>query len=48
MTPVTDPRIESFLADVLALEGDNPDAIHEGVLVAVVDCEQIFQSAGSE
>ena len=44
MTAVTDPRIESFLADVLALEGDNPDAIHEGVLVAVVDCEQIFKA----
>ena len=41
---MTDPRIESFLADVLALEGDNPDAIHEGVLVAVVDCEQIFKA----
>ena len=44
MTPVTDRRIESFLADVLALEGDYPDAIHEGVLVAVVDCEQIFKA----
>jgi hypothetical protein len=26
-----DQRIESFLADVLALAGENPDAIREGV-----------------
>jgi hypothetical protein len=25
-----DQRIESFLADVLALAGENPDAIREG------------------
>ena len=28
-----DQRIESFLADVLALAGENPDAIREGVRV---------------
>src|SRR5271169_3803896 len=38
-----DARIEAFLADVLALEGENPDAIREGVHVALADCEQIFK-----
>ena len=47
MTPMTDARVESFLADALALEGENPDAIREGVHVALGDCEEI-QSAGSE
>ena len=28
-----DQRIEAFLADVLALAGENPDAIREGVRV---------------
>ena len=31
------------LADVLALAGENPDAIREGVRVAFVDCEAIFR-----
>jgi hypothetical protein len=31
VTPMTDARIEAFLADVLALEGENPDAVREGV-----------------
>jgi hypothetical protein len=31
VTPMGDARIEAFLADVLALEGENPDAIREGV-----------------
>ena len=43
MTPMTDARVESFLADVLALEGENPDAIREGVHVALGDCEEIFK-----
>jgi len=30
-----DQRIESFLADVLALAGEEPDAIREGVNVAL-------------
>ena len=30
-----DQRIEAFLADVLALAGENPDAIREGVRVAL-------------
>ena len=39
-----DQRIESFLADVLALAGKNPDAIREGVRVAFADCEAIFRA----
>ena len=41
---MTDARVESFLADVLALEGDNPDAIRQGVHVALGDCEEIFKA----
>ena len=44
VTPMTDARIESFLADVLALEGENPEAIREGVHIALADCEQIFKA----
>ena len=36
--PMTDARIESFLADVLALEGENPEAIREAVHIALADC----------
>ena len=39
-----DQRIESFLADVLALAGDAPDAIREGVRVALADCGAIFRA----
>ena len=39
-----DERIESFLADVLALEGENANAIREGVRVAMADYEQIFRA----
>ena len=39
-----DERIESFLVDVLALEGENENAIREGVRVALADCEQIFRA----
>ena len=35
-----DRRIEAFLADVLALAGENPDAIREGVRVALADCRR--------
>ena len=38
-----DPRIESFLADVLALAGEEPDAVREGVRVALAKCEAIFR-----
>jgi hypothetical protein len=39
-----DQRIEAFLADVLALAGESPDAIREGVRVALADCEAIFRA----
>jgi hypothetical protein len=39
-----DQRIESFLADVLALAGKEPDAIREGVRVALANCEEIFRA----
>jgi hypothetical protein len=39
-----DQRIEAFLADVLALEGEDENAIREGVRVALADCEQIFKA----
>src|SRR5262249_18966538 len=39
-----DERIEAFLADVLALEGENDNAIREGVRMALADCEQIFKA----
>jgi glycine amidinotransferase len=38
-----DQRIEAFLADVLALAGENPDAIREGVRVARASCEALFR-----
>ena len=31
---MSDARIEAFLADVLALEGENPEAIRDGVHIA--------------
>ena len=36
MTPMSDARMESFLADVLALEGESLEA---GVHIALTDCE---------
>ena len=39
-----DQRIESFLADVLALAGVTPELIREGVHVALARCEQIFRA----
>ena len=33
----------SFLTDVLALAGEDPDAVREGVRVALADCEAIFR-----
>ena len=44
MTPMADARIESFLADVLALEGEDPDAIRDGVRVALADCGEIYRA----
>ena len=43
-----DERIESFLADVLALEGENSNAIREGVRIALADYEQIFRAQEAE
>ena len=33
-----DQRIESFLGDVLALAGEEPDAVREGVRVTLAKC----------
>jgi hypothetical protein len=38
-----DRRIESFLGDVLALAGEEPDAVWEGVRVALAKGEAIFR-----
>ena len=38
-----DQRIESFLGDVLALTGEEPDAVPEGVRRALAKCEAIFR-----
>jgi hypothetical protein len=38
-----DQRIESFLADVLALAGKEPEAVRRGVRDALGDCEAIFR-----
>ena len=43
-----DQRIESFLGDVLALAGEEPDAVRQGVRVALAKCEAIFRAAGAE
>ena len=39
-----DERVEAFLADVLALEGEEAGAIREAVRVALTDCEQVFRA----
>jgi hypothetical protein len=39
-----DERIEAFLADVLALEGEDANAVRQGVRAALADCEQIFRA----
>jgi len=39
-----DEVIEAYLADVLALEGEKPEAINAGVRVALGDAEKIFRS----
>jgi hypothetical protein len=38
-----DQRIELFLTDILALAGEDPEAVREGVDVALADCEAIFR-----
>ena len=39
-----DQRIESFLADVLALGGEEPDVVRDEVRVALGDYEAIFRA----
>jgi hypothetical protein len=39
-----DERVEAFLADVLALGGEEASAIREAVRVALADCEQVFRA----
>ena len=39
-----DQRIESFLTDVFALMGEEPEAVREGVRRALGDCEAIFRA----
>ena len=39
-----DERIESFLVDVLALEGEDENAVRHGVRVALSDYDQIFRA----
>jgi hypothetical protein len=39
-----DQRIEAFLADVLALAGEEPDAVRDGVRAALADCGAIFRA----
>lgn len=41
---IMDQRIEAFLTDVLALAGEEPDAMREGVRVALAGCEKIFRA----
>jgi hypothetical protein len=42
-----DQRIESFLGDVLALAGEEPDAVRDGARVALAKCEDL-PGAGAE
>ena len=44
LTEPLDQRIESFLADILALAGEDLDAIARWVRVALADCEEIFRA----
>jgi hypothetical protein len=39
-----DERVEAFLADVLALKGEDANATREGVRVALADYEQRFRA----
>jgi hypothetical protein len=39
-----DQRIEAFLADVLALAGEDTNALRVGVRDALADCEAIFRA----
>jgi hypothetical protein len=39
-----DERVEAFLADVLALEGEEANAMREGVRGVLADYEQLFRA----
>jgi len=39
-----DERVEAFLADVLALEGEEASAIREAARVALADYERVFRA----
>jgi hypothetical protein len=39
-----DERVEAFLADVLALEGEDAGAVRQGVRVALADYAQQFRA----
>jgi hypothetical protein len=39
-----DQRIEAFLADVLALAGEDTNVVRAGVRDAMADCEAIFRA----
>jgi hypothetical protein len=39
-----DQRIESFLTDVLALAGEEPETVSQGVRRALGDCKAIFRA----
>jgi hypothetical protein len=39
-----DERVEAFLADVLALAGEEANAIRQGVRGALADYEQLFRA----
>jgi hypothetical protein len=39
-----DERVEAFLADMLALEGEEANAIREGVRGALADYEELFRA----
>jgi len=39
-----DQRIETFLTDVLALAGEEPEAVSQGVRRALGDCEAVFRA----
>jgi hypothetical protein len=42
-----DQRVEAFLADALALEGETPDAIRQAVRAGLADCEAVFRAQES-
>ena len=39
-----DERVEAFLADVMALEGEEANAIRKAMRIALADYEQIFRA----